>query len=245
MNNQKVCFYCHSGTKYMPITNKKGEIISLHSICQNPNCSVNLTMLALKKRKSTLNLKKRIKPTQKKSRVLQGILVMLTSLVISWTGLTALANYDYANNTQTYVASRLSTSTTKTKETVDVESPKTLKIELGSTKNTKANIRAYVLYQASSTGVWVDKIDHMVENESHYDPTAIGDMKLICQYGKNKGKPVRAKGIWQITDCGHPEITDEQAFDIEWSTAWALSIISKSQKDCRNQWTTCDSWYKI
>lgn len=106
---------------------------------------------------------------------------------------------------------------------------------------TKAEVRSYVLAQASSTGVWVAKIDHMVENESHYNPKAIGDMQIICA---RTGKPVRARGLWQITQCYHPEISDAQAFDPEWSTAWALNIIANSKKDCVSQWTQCAKWYQ-
>ena len=64
---------------------------------------------------------------------------------------------------------------------------------------------------------------------------SIGDMDLTCS---KTGKPVRARGGWQITECYHPEISDECAFDLKCSTAFALPII-KNPVSCRSQFSTC------
>lgn len=76
-------------------------------------------------------------------------------------------------------------------------------------------------------------------HESHWKPTALGDGHLICNLKKspNFGKPIRSRGVWQINDCAHPEITDKQANDVEWSTHWAMQTIAKDGS-CR-QWSTC------
>lgn len=62
----------------------------------------------------------------------------------------------------------------------------------------------------------------IVDKESSFNPNAVGDQHLICKYGPNKGKYIQSRGLWQINDCAWPEVTDEQAFDVDWSTAWAM-----------------------
>lgn len=62
----------------------------------------------------------------------------------------------------------------------------------------------------------------IVKNESSFNPKALGDGHLICKQGPNKGKYIQSRGLWQINDCAWPEVTDEQAYDVDWSTAWAI-----------------------
>lgn len=78
------------------------------------------------------------------------------------------------------------------------------------------------------------KLDMIVRLESHYIRTAEGDMDIIC---KRTGKPVRARGPVQITECFHPEVSDENAFDWEYSLNWAAEKIASKQ--CGKEWTTC------
>jgi hypothetical protein len=82
------------------------------------------------------------------------------------------------------------------------------------------------------------KLYNIVEGESSFNAEAIGDMDVICNFGPNKGKPVRARGIVQITECSHPEITDEQAFDPDWALTWAVGVIEKG--DEWKEWTVCN-----
>lgn len=121
-----------------------------------------------------------------------------------------------------------------------------IKDEVKETMDTKEEVREYVITQAKISGVHVAKIDYIVTNESHYNPKAIGDMDVPCTNKKSPiyGKSAHARGIWQITRCWYPEITDEQAHSVEWSTKWALKVIANSKKDCVTQWTTCRNWYK-
>lgn len=94
-----------------------------------------------------------------------------------------------------------------------------------------------------NAGIHTDVALFVAKNESNYNPFIIGDMNIICSYGPNKGKPVRARGLYQITDCSHPEITDAQAFDADWSIAWAIPRLA-DYKTCRKEWTTC-RWYYL
>jgi hypothetical protein len=72
--------------------------------------------------------------------------------------------------------------------------------------------------------------------ESGASSTVRGDMKIICKQGVNKGKPVEARGLFQITKCHHPDITDEQAFDIEFSLAWAARQFQRGRVDLWTSW---------
>jgi hypothetical protein len=107
------------------------------------------------------------------------------------------------------------------------------------------DVRSYVLAEAKKAGVWVAKIDHIVSRESQYNANAKGDLDIICadKRSPHYGEPVYARGLWQITRCFHPDITDAQAFDPEWSTAWALGKIASSKKLCLMLWTECRTWY--
>ncbi len=62
-------------------------------------------------------------------------------------------------------------------------------------------------------------------HESKWQNKAVGDGHLTC---KKTGKPIRSRGVWQINNCAHPTITDAQAFDVEWSTRWAMEEITKN-----------------
>ncbi len=86
-------------------------------------------------------------------------------------------------------------------------------------------------------GVSSSLLTHIALKESTGSSTILGDMKLICHSGPNKGKPVRAKGVVQITDCYHPEVTDEQAFDMNFSMRFLASNIKKG--NC-HEWSTCN-----
>lgn len=107
-----------------------------------------------------------------------------------------------------------------------------------------STIAAYIQDQVDIIGASSTVAMYVSREESHLIATSTGDMDIICKYKRspNYGKPVRAKGIWQITDCYHPEITDKQAYDVIWSTAWALPRIA-STSECTKEWTTCRTYY--
>jgi hypothetical protein len=69
------------------------------------------------------------------------------------------------------------------------------------------------------------------------NPQAVGDMNIY-----RNGKPVRARGIWQITQAYHPEISDSEAFDPIWSTEYVMPIL-KNKKLCEQEFTTCRIYY--
>jgi hypothetical protein len=84
-----------------------------------------------------------------------------------------------------------------------------------------------------------NKIAFIAKCESQMEPEVVGDGHLLC---KRTGQPMRSRGIWQLNDCGHPEISDEQAFDPEWSTNWAIEIFKKGRED--HEWVICTKKYE-
>jgi len=83
-------------------------------------------------------------------------------------------------------------------------------------------------------------VNYIISNESNWKPTALGDMDIIC---KRTGKPVEARGLMQITECYHPEITDRQAYNPIFALEWAIPLIA-DEITCKEQWTTCRNYYK-
>lgn len=106
-----------------------------------------------------------------------------------------------------------------------------------STTTVKSIVEAYsALYEVNpALSIYV------AEGESSFEEDQVGDMNILC---KRTGLPVRARGVWQITSCFHPEITDSQAFDAEWSTKWAMKVL-KDEKLCKQEFTVCRNWYKL
>lgn len=107
----------------------------------------------------------------------------------------------------------------------------------------EGDIKQMVSCYAKKNGV-PDKLAHyVVEKESHYNPDETGDMEITCKTGINKGQPVRARGLVQITDCYYPEVTDEQAFDPNFNLEFGMKLM-KDKKTCMSQFTTCRNYYR-
>lgn len=105
------------------------------------------------------------------------------------------------------------------------------------TTTVKALVESYsALYEVNPT-----LASYVAEGESSFEEDQVGDMDITC---KRTGLPVRARGVWQITECFHPEVTDEQAFDASWSTKWAMKVL-RDEKLCKQEFTVCRNWYKL
>lgn len=83
-----------------------------------------------------------------------------------------------------------------------------------------------------------EKIIFIARCESQIEPEAIGDGHLVCAKTQER---VRSRGVWQINNCAHPEISDEQAFDLIWSTGWAMEIFKKGEE--AKEWKRCTNKY--
>ena len=92
--------------------------------------------------------------------------------------------------------------------------------------------------QARANNLDEEKIIFIARCESQIEPDALGDGHLVCSRTQER---VRSRGVWQINNCAHPEISDEQAFDLEWSTDWAIEIFKKGEET--KEWRRCTSKY--
>jgi hypothetical protein len=80
---------------------------------------------------------------------------------------------------------------------------------------------------------------YIVRGESGFNPNTKGDTKIICD---RTGEAVYARGLVQITRCYHPEITDEQAFNIDFSLKFLAEKIRAGK--CLQEWTVCREFAK-
>ena len=92
--------------------------------------------------------------------------------------------------------------------------------------------RDYVAAQAVKAGLSADLAVCIAEHESRFQPDALGDGHLTCPM---TGEPQRSRGLFQISDCWHPEVPDEIAFSVASSTEWALARI---QQGYAREWST-------
>lgn len=91
-----------------------------------------------------------------------------------------------------------------------------------------------IAQKANDSGINPQMALYIVENESKMNPSIRdGDMNLLCA---RTGKPVRSRGIWQITECYHPEVPDSVAYDPVKSTDWSIQQLKAGK--CY-EWSTC------
>lgn len=109
-----------------------------------------------------------------------------------------------------------------------------------SKNDTTAKVQTTIIAHAIINNIDPELALYVAYGESSFDTQEIGDMKIPCPL---TGKPVRARGLWQITECFHPEISDDIAFSLESSTEWAMKILSDKRK-CIREWTICRNYYK-
>lgn len=113
----------------------------------------------------------------------------------------------------------------------------TTQIAIVAVPTIEARIEAYSLSQGVSPKLAI----YIASHESGFDADQIGDMYITC---RRTGKPVRARGLYQITECFHPEISDAQAFDPDFSMKWAVKVML-DKKYCMMQFSTCRDYYKL
>lgn len=94
---------------------------------------------------------------------------------------------------------------------------------------------------ADKHGVPNDLAHYIVSKESTYNPKNLGDKNIIC---KRTGGPVNARGLMQITQCFHPNVTDEQAYDADFNLDYGMKLASKKET-CIQQFSTCRDYYRI
>ena len=104
--------------------------------------------------------------------------------------------------------------------------------------------KEYVRLTALASGVNPQVALWIVKKESNFDPNVIGDTKeALCPVGPNKGKIQRARGIFQLSDCWHPNISDEVAFSVASSTAIAMKWLKEGKENWWSVFRFCREWY--
>lgn len=127
----------------------------------------------------------------------------------------------------------LKVSLTPSITVVDAQSSKDVS-EVRINQLTVEQIENYVNQEAVIYGVPIDRADWIGQHESQWNPKTIGDDQLICPVGINKGKIEHSRGLWQISDCYHPEVSNAVAMNIVSSTLWAMPNLKKDP----NMWST-------
>lgn len=108
------------------------------------------------------------------------------------------------------------------------------------------SVQELVSHYADEFGVSQELAHYVAFNESSYNPQAVGDMNITCndKRSPNYGKPVRARGIMQLTDCWYYGVSDEEAFDAETNIKIGMAVIAKGRTTCISQFSTCREYYK-
>ncbi len=102
-------------------------------------------------------------------------------------------------------------------------------------QSNKERLQPKIEQYANKYGVSAEMMNQIIDGESSYDKTVIGDTDLIC---KRTGKPMKAVGLVQInTSCYWPGITEAQATDEDFSLDFLAKWIGKGK--CRTFWSTC------
>ena len=214
--NIKSCWACHTGVAFQPLTNGKGEILKTNSICRNPSCPLftqNLTKLALKKKKSSLSSKRISKHSKPQSRLLQGTLVGLSSLVLTVTALTSLASADYTNSTETFVA------------------PKTSSAPSQAPVVTKESIKEKILRYSLKYDVDPRELENIVKCETGSEDVNKASTTIQSRYLIGTPRRELSFGIVQLHISKLNGVTLENAYNVDYS----LNYLAREWK-AGNQW---------
>lgn len=101
------------------------------------------------------------------------------------------------------------------------------------------SIEEFIRQMARENNIDEEKAVFIAKCESSLRPKVVGDNHLTC---KKTRKAMRSRGIWQINECGHPHISDQEAFDLKWSTNWAMDVFRQGREN--KEWIICNGKYK-
>lgn len=101
--------------------------------------------------------------------------------------------------------------------------------------NDKIHFYTLLLNSGKKHPVSAWKIQEMVRRESNYDPDAVGDLHIYCHIKGKKRQQVYSRGLVQISRCYHPEVSDKQAHDVDFSLCYLINEIGRGRG---KQWST-------
>lgn len=131
------------------------------------------------------------------------------ALLLIVAGVCALALYAHPANGEALYASPAPTFSQKPQSTTP--DPKVaVKAEIGQSGGSQNEDRVREIAKELGLTKWQeDRAVRIGYCESGLRTNALGDSG-------------RSRGVWQIFAPAHPTITDDQAYDLDWSTRWAL-----------------------
>jgi soluble lytic murein transglycosylase-like protein len=105
------------------------------------------------------------------------------------------------------------------------------------TWNPPQNYSQMVIDEATKRGIHPALLAAHIQSESGFRPDAYNTGLL------EDGRTVKARGIAQITDLFHPDVTDAQAYDPAFAIPYAANMLADSYKKRQNWEQTSASYY--
>lgn len=171
----------------------------------------------LGKSKLPKSLKKPTRNIKKKNRLLKGLTVGITSLVLTVWSCNALANFDMTTlNSVVYQKS----TTTPTMTTAVVQPSESIKEKI---------LRYSLKYDVNP-----QEIENIVKCETGATDVNEASTTIRSRYLEGTPRHERSWGLAQIWLTGHPDVTYEQAIDPD----FALDFLAKNWKQ-HKQWWAC------
>jgi len=102
--------------------------------------------------------------------------------------------------------------------------------------STPEAVKAYITKEAIEHNIPVERALHVAEKESHFGEDPKGDLDIIC---KRTGEPVYARGVYQLTRCYYPQVSDEVAFDKQKNIDYVFDNGLLKDGVCQRQFSTC------
>jgi hypothetical protein len=116
-----------------------------------------------------------------------------------------------------------------------------------STKDSisSSSIKDYLIDETKLFGLDTNVVIWIVSKESQFDPNKQGDDNICNNINSiNYKKRTVSRGLFQISSCYHPEISDACAYNIKCATQWSLQHMADGYI---NEWSTYrfrNLWYK-
>ena len=105
---------------------------------------------------------------------------------------------------------------------------------------TREEVRSYIIEKAKENNIPVELALYVADKESTFGQNPIGDTDIICP---RTGEAVYARGVYQLTRCYYPQVSDQDAFDNRKNIDYVFDNNLLEGKTCKSQFTTCRHYY--
>lgn len=108
----------------------------------------------------------------------------------------------------------------------------TIELRATSSDGTAEQVEAQIRAIAKEAGFkWPDYLVKLAKCESRLDPKAVNTENNVPSHSKDRG-------LFQISDHWHPEVSDKVAFDVRLATEWTMWRINSGYQ---HEWV-CDNY---